>query len=92
MQFTEPLDIFFSGMFSTSATYETATTISGVFWNASAEQFGIEARVPRFETKTSNFAALAKGQSLVVDSVSYKIQDWEYDGTGTTVTLDLEKQ
>jgi hypothetical protein len=90
--FSEPLDVFFSGMFSTTATYKTTTAVAGVFWNQSAEQFGIEARVPKFQTKTSNFAALAKGDAITVDSISYKIQDWEYDGTGAVVTLDLERQ
>lgn len=92
MLFTEPLDVFFSGIFSTTATYKTATAVHGVFWNASAEQFGIEARAPRFETKAANFIALAKGDAITVNSVSYKIQDWEYDGTGDVVTLDLERQ
>jgi hypothetical protein len=92
MAFAEPLDVFFSGIFSITATWKGTTAVSGVFWNAAAEQFGIEARVPKFETKTSNLAGLAKGDALTVDSVSYKIQDWEYDATGAVVTLDLEKQ
>lgn len=98
MNFTEPLDVFFgaTAMFAETASYThaggSAATIAGVFWNESAEQYGIEARVPRFQTKTSNVSSLARADSIVVAGVTYKVQDWEYDATGLVVTLDLEKQ
>ena len=97
MNFVEPLDTYFgsTAAFAETGTYThgaTSTSLSGLFWNASAEQFGMEARVPKFETKTANLPSLTKGDGLVLSSGTYKIQDWEYDGTGNVVTLDLERQ
>lgn len=87
--FTEPLDIIFSGSFSETGTYQSAS-VPGIFSNPSLEELGVAGRRPRFETKASYFPAIARGQSFAIRSADYTIQDWIYDSTGQVITISLE--
>ena len=46
---------------------------------------------PRFTCKTSDVTNASNGDTIVIDSVTYKVRIAEADGTGITI-LVLEKQ
>ena len=46
---------------------------------------------PRFTCRTTDISSIASGQTLVVNSTTYKVVAWIDDGTGVT-TIQLEKQ
>jgi len=93
--------IFFSDNdFGDRATYTPqggqATQINGIFDNEYAlidagGGVGVASREPKFQTETINVPNAADGDTLVVNSITYKVRVVEPDGTGTT-TLMLEKQ
>jgi len=73
-----------------------ATQINGIFDNEYAlidagGGVGVASREPKFQTETINVPNAADGDTLVVESITYKVRVVEPDGTGTT-TLMLEKQ
>lgn len=97
MAFTEDLSEFLDTTygFAVTATYNGITPVNGIF---DAEYFqpeagfaGIQSNQPVFLCRTVDVSSALQGQTLVVNSVNYKIAVVEPDGTGITL-LRLEKQ
>lgn len=88
---TEDLSTFFSTAdFAVPATYGTAT-VNGYFDNAYAETLDVAGRAPQFVFATEDAPSMARGQSLVIGGVTYKVANVEPDGTGVTLAR-LEAQ
>jgi hypothetical protein len=88
---TEDMAAFFSTAdFAVPATYGTAT-VNGYFDNAYAETLDVAGRVPQFVFATADAPALARGETLAIGGVTYKVANVELDGTGVTLAR-LEAQ
>tara|TARA_Y100000401_G_scaffold8953_1_gene6139 strand:- start:10029 stop:10343 length:315 start_codon:yes stop_codon:yes gene_type:complete len=93
-------NFFITDDFAVSATYTvqggSASTIKGVFDKEFIEidtdgGVDVASNDPRFTCKTSDVTNASNGDTIVIDSVTYKVRIAEADGTGITI-LVLEKQ
>lgn len=94
---TEDLsDVFFDSdeFMVKSALLDGSTTIYGMFHNEYAlvdQGVGVSSTSPVFRCATTDVSTASEGSTLVIDSVTYKIREFEPDGVGVTVCM-LEKQ
>lgn len=73
-----------------TADFGAAGTVDGIFRKEYAESFGMVAgSVPVFESASSAFPVLSRGQGVSILGVSYLVAEIRPDGTGMT-TLILE--
>lgn len=98
--FADDLDTFFDDeAHAVSCTYTpqggSATTFDVIFNNEffaiDGGEVGVESTQPLAVTKSSNLTSASHGDSMVIDSVTYKIIAIRPDGTGMT-EIGLEKQ
>ena len=72
-----------------------ATSLDGVFDNEYIETvmngIPVAGEHPVFGCAESDLPTYTEGTEIVINSVTYKIRNWQPDGTGWT-TLILEKQ
>jgi hypothetical protein len=96
MAFTENYDEFLgTDDFGVDALYKGTTTVQGIFdkqyFEAQAAFAGVHSSQPTFLGKASDFEDAAHGDTLLINSVNYKVVGVEPDGTGFTL-LRLETQ
>lgn len=93
--FSEDLAAFFDTAhgFAIVATYQGATSVTGIFENEYLEldgdSVGAASSEPRFLCQASDVPNVAHGHSIVINGVSYQVCGVEPDGTGL-VRLALE--
>lgn len=83
-------DFFNSDEFAVSALYNGSVTTNVIFDLAYSDQFGMVGTNPVVTASADVLGAATQGQAIVINSVSYKIQNVEPDGTGI-VRLELVK-
>ena len=97
---TDLSNFFDTDDFAVEATYTvqggSAATIKGVFDKDFIEvdaggEVELASTDPRFFCKTSDVSSASNGDTIVIDSVTYKTRVVEPNGTGVTVMV-LEKQ
>lgn len=91
MAFTEDLTLFFAD-FGVIANGGTCTvggaSVEGIFDNEySLLAFDIDGSKPALTCRAADVAGAARGNAVVVNGVSYTIQDIQPDGTGVTVLI-----
>jgi hypothetical protein len=90
--FTENMAAFFNvAEFAVSATLNGATTVTGIFDDASIDVLSAAATAPRFTCPASSINRSHVGQTLVVNSTNYIVRAVEPDGTGIN-SAQLERQ
>jgi hypothetical protein len=98
--FADDLDLFFDDeTHAVSCTYTpqggSASTFNVIFNNEyyaiDGGEVGVESTEPTVTTKTSNISGASHGDTMVIDSVTYKIINIRPDNTGMT-EIGLEKQ
>jgi hypothetical protein len=95
MAFTEDLTVFLDDDdFAVAATYDGATSVTGIFDNDYGAVLGgnaaIAGAVPAFICRAADVAADPRGKALTVSSTAYTVRDFQADGTGM-MTLILER-
>lgn len=94
MPFAEDLTPFFNtAEFATAATYNSATTVNGIFDREYGEALGnvVEGTTPVFLCALADLPSVDHDDTLLIDATTYKVKGVEPDGTGV-VLLRLEKQ
>ncbi len=82
------LDVFFDAdEFAVPVTYNSLT-FNGIYDNTFAEDDQGEIQVdtlnPQIMVKSSDVTSLAKGDTMTVNSIAYKVRSIQPDGTGVT--------
>ncbi len=91
--FTEDLTEFIdTDDFAIAANYNSGTTVNGHFDNAYVDALGVSGANPVFLCAASAIPAAGVGNTLVVNSITYKIRNREPQDDGAFVLLQLEKQ
>ncbi len=72
------------------ALWKGTTTVQVILDNAYTETFGVNGSNPFVAVPTADMPSVARGEAMVIDSVSYTIKNIEPDGTGIT-RLELQK-
>ena len=88
MPMTEDFDVFFqTGDFATAAVWSVGSaTVNGVFDNEFALGLGLmDSSKPVFVCSAADMPTAAQGQTLVINSTTYTINDVQPDGTGLLV-------
>lgn len=90
--FAEDLTLFFNtAEHATEATWSgAAVPITVIFDNGYAEALGISSSDPKALAIAAHMPTVSRGQTLLINSVNYRIEDVQPDGTGL-VTLQLKK-
>lgn len=93
MPFAEDLLAYLStDDFATAATYNSAT-VYGIFERQYLDQLQVQTSAPTFLGRKSDFAALAQGQTMTINSVTYTVNSFEHDPHGfpdwTLILLNL---
>lgn len=88
--FDEDLSLFFSANEHAVDAVWQSRTVQVIFIKPYTEQIGMASSNPMARAPQAVFAGVAKGQNILIDSVNYKIQSFEPDGTGLIV-LQLAK-
>lgn len=96
MAFTEDLTPFFgTSDFGVGATFTHGTgssvTVNGIFDASYVDPLGIEGAFPRFVCAASDVSSVVHGDTLVVNSKTYKVYGVKPDGTGLML-LSLQEQ
>jgi len=93
MAFTEDIGEFFDTAtgFAVNAVYDGTSTVAGFYGASAGDAFGVGANVPEFIVASGDIAADPRGKSLVVESGTYSIREFELDLTGRLCTLKLER-
>jgi hypothetical protein len=83
MAFEEDLQAFFDeDEFAKSALWNGSTTVNVIFDNAYLEQLNMASRQPIARAIESQFTGVQEGDTLVISGVTYRIENFEADGTG----------
>lgn len=89
MPFTEDLAAYLgTDEHATEATFNSSTTVNGIFEDASTPALGVAGTGPQFLCAAADVASPV-GKSLEIGSTTYTIVEQEPDGTGMTL-LKLE--
>lgn len=90
--FAEDLTLFFNtAEHATEATWSgSPDPITVIFDNGFAEQLGISTTNPTATAIAAQMPNVARGQTLTINSVNYRIDDLQPDGTGLLI-LQLKK-
>lgn len=86
--FKEDLSAFFNE-FAVAAVWQSKT-VQVIFDKAYAEQFGMAGNNPIINAPESDFAGIARNQTVLVNSTNYTVQSHEPDGTGL-ILIQLQK-
>ena len=90
--FAEDLSLFFnSSDFAVAAVFRGTTIVKGILGSAYVEVNGVESSKPAFTCALSDVEGVMHSDSLVIESIEYKIVAVKPDGTGIAV-LVLELQ
>ena len=90
--FAEDLSLFFnSSDFAVAAVFRGTTIVKGILGSAYVEVNGVESSKPAFTCAFSDVEDVMHSDSLVIESIEYKIVAVKPDGTGIAV-LVLELQ
>lgn len=82
MAMTEDMAEFFDGNeFAVTAVW-SAKNVNVIFDHEYTEQFGAAGNSPIITAAAADFAGVAKGQAIQIESTNYKIKTYEPDGTG----------
>lgn len=88
----EDLSLFFStAEFAVAATYNGSEVVNGILGKAYVAINDVESAAPSFTCSAADVPQAVHGDSLVVNSITYKVVGVQPDGTGI-VTLILEEQ
>lgn len=95
MAFTEDLLAFLdTGDFAVTATYDSDTSVVGIFGNAhELAPLGMAmhaSSAPAFICRAADIDASPTGKAMVINSISYTIAEHQPDGAGMT-TLILKR-
>lgn len=86
--FAEDLSVFFqSNDFADLATFADAGTAYGILDNEYIETYNSTGFKPVFTCATTDVASYGQGDTLTINSVNYRIDEKEADGTGVTRLL-----
>ena len=82
MPMTEDFTAFFdTDEHATAATYN-ASTVNGIFEDQFVSVGGIESSKPTFTCAEADVTGIKNGDTLIVNSVDYKVVGTQPDGTG----------
>jgi hypothetical protein len=91
MALTENMAEFFnSDEFAVSALYNGSTTVNVIYDHAYIDTYGTASTNPLITANAADFSSATIGQTLVIESINYKIQSIEPDGTGI-VRIELTR-
>lgn len=93
MAFTENISEFFDTAtgFAVNAVYDGTSTVAGFYGASPGDAFGVGANVPEFVVASGDIAADPRGKTLVVESGTFTIREFEPDLTGRLTILKLER-
>lgn len=90
MSFTEDKSVFFStGDFADAVTYNSATTVNGIFEHRYVDTFQVGSRVPTFLCDKADIPSPAQGQTVVHNGTTYQIAEPMPDPPGLPGMLML---
>lgn len=82
---------FNTAEFAVSATWsESSKPVDVIFDDSFSDPLGISSSVPTATANAAHMPNVARGQTLVIKGVTYKIDDIQPDGTGL-IDLILKK-
>jgi len=91
--FTEDLRVFFNtDEHAIAANYNSGTTVNGIFDAEYVDFNGVAGSNPVFLCAASDVPVGGIGNTLVVNSITYKIRNRQPQDDGAVVLLQLEKQ
>lgn len=87
MAFAEDLDPYFDTAdgFAVAAVFNGSLTVNCLFENAYGDALGAAGTIPLLTGPSAELATIERGDTVVVASVSYTVQNVEPDGTGVTL-------
>lgn len=92
MSFTEvPSEFLDVDAWGVTATYNTNTTVTGVFGSAYSEVHGTEAEKPLFTCSLSDIPNVAHGDTLTYGGTDYSVVGVQPDEVDVMVTLVLSE-
>lgn len=75
---------------SSGQEFEVVGIFDNTYLNLDLGMGSVSTSEPQFMCRTEDVTCITQGDTLVIDSVSWKITDVQHDGTGMTV-LKLHK-